>query len=165
MPAEPSTEADPDNPNSGFALSADEAVAVAETATAFAAALPADRNGAYLDLAEAAESGSLDSEYLAVLERVCVLALETGKARQLGSAETERLLTAVYRRTPGGKALTAETADVNKVLHHFVGRTLQSARISCRMPGRYQLDLVVDGIDVAISIEPEGLEVRSLQTG
>ncbi|MEO6887228.1 MAG: hypothetical protein ABI232_13220 [Jatrophihabitantaceae bacterium] len=151
--------------NEDFVLSPDEAVAVGETATAFASALPADRNAAYLDLAGAATSGSLGEEHVASLERVCVLALETGKARQLGSAETERLLTAVYRRTPGGRALTAETADVNKVLQHFAGRTLQSARISCRMPGRYQLDLTVDGIDVAISIEPEGLEVRSLQTG
>ena len=148
-----------------FALSDDEAVAVSETAAAFAAALPPDRQTPFRLLAHAAAGGELDDDQLPDLERVCVLALETGKARQLGKAETERLLVAVYRRTPGGKALATETADVNKVLAQFAGRTLSSARITCRMPGRYQLDLVVDGIDVAIAIEPEGLEVRSLQTG
>ena len=149
----------------GFVLSGDEAVAVSETAAAFAAALPPDRQAPFRQLAHAAAGGELDDDQLPDLERVCVLALETGKARQLGKAETERLLVAVYRRTPGGKALVAETADVNKMLAQFAGRTLSSARITCRMPGRYQLDLVVDGIDVAIAIEPEGLEVRSLQTG
>ena len=148
-----------------LALSEDEAVAVAETAAAFAAVLPPDRQASFRQLANAAADGELDEDQLPDLERVCVLALETGKARQLGRAETERLLVGVYRRTPGGKALSTETADVNKVLAQFAGRTLASARITCRMPGRYQLDLVVDGIDVAIAIEPEGLEVRSLQTG
>jgi hypothetical protein len=148
-----------------FSLSADEAVAVTETVTALLGVLPPGREGPYIALGEAAESGQLRIDQVPALERVCVLALETGKARQLGKAETERLLMAVYRRTPGGKALAAETADVNKLLAQLKGKTLQSARFTARMPGRYQLDLVVDGIDVAIAIEPEGLEVRSLQTG
>jgi hypothetical protein len=148
-----------------FALSADEAVAVTETVAAFVGVLPPGKDGPYRELAAAAETGELADEQLPALERVCALALESGKARQLGRAEAERLLSAVYRRTPGGQALTAETADVNKVLAQFAGRTLASARISARMPGRYQLDLVVDGLEVALAIEPEGLEVRHLQTG
>lgn len=148
-----------------FALSGDEAIAVAETAVAFAEAVPSERSGPYLMLAASAADSELSSEQLPVLEQVCVLALETGKARRIGSAETERLLMAVYRRTPGGKAIQSETGDVNKVLSQFVGRTLQSARLTCRMPGRYHLDLTVDGFDVTIAIAPEGLEVRSLQTG
>jgi len=148
-----------------FRLSDDEAVAIAEVATAFAQVLPPDRRGVYEELAGAAADGGIDPELVPELERVCALALETGRARQLGKAETERLVTAVHRRTPGGQALTTETADVNKVLAGLSGKTLQKARITCRMPGRYQLDVVVDGIDLAISIEPEGLDVRSLQTG
>lgn len=134
-------------------------------ASAYAAAVPAGREAPYLALAGAAEDGEIAAADLPTLERVCVLALETGKARQLGRAETERLLTAVYRRTPGGKALSAETSEVNKVLAQLAGRTLTSARLGLRTPGRYTLDLVVEGIDIQLSIEPEGLEVRSLQTG
>ncbi len=146
-------------------LSDEEAVAVAEVATAFAAVLPDERRGPYDELVRAATSGSVPPDRLPDLERVCVLALETGRARQLGRAETERLVTAVYRRTPGGRALATEASDINRVLAGLTGRTLQTARITARMPGRYQLDLVVDGVDVAIAIEPDGLEVRSLQTG
>jgi hypothetical protein len=148
-----------------LSLSEDEAVAVAETVAAFVAVLPEGKHGPYGALIEAAGTREIGEELLPALERVCALALETGKARQLGRAEAERLLTAVYRRTPGGHALSAETADVNRLLSQFAGRTLQSARITSRTPGRYQLDLVVDGIDIAIALEPEGLEVRSLQTG
>ena len=148
-----------------FELAEAEAVAIAEVVTAFAAVLPPERRGPYDDLAEAASTGSVAAQQLPELERVCVLALETGRARQLGKAETERLVNAVYRRTPGGRALTAEASDVNKVLANLAGKSLQTARITCRMPGRYLLDLVVDGIDVSIALEPEGLEVRSLQTG
>jgi hypothetical protein len=151
--------------DSAFGLSEDEAVAVAETAAAFAVAVPEGRDAPYRLLAATATAGEVPADQMATLEQICVLALETGKARQLGSAETERLLMAVYRRTPGGTAIQSETSDVNKVLSQFVGRTLQSARLTCRMPGRYHLDLTVDGFDVTIAIAPEGLEVRSLQTG
>lgn len=148
-----------------FALSADEAVAVTETVTAFVDVLPDARKGAYTELASAAPSGEVPDELVPALERVCALALETGKARSLGRAESERLLTAVYRRTPGGSALHGETAEVNRVLAQLAGRTLGSARVSMRMPGRYLLDLSVDGVSVQLSLEPEGIEVRTLQAG
>jgi hypothetical protein len=149
----------------GFALSTDEAVAVTETVAAFVDVLPERSRGSYEQLAADAAAGEIADELVPALERVCALALETGKARSLGRAEGERLLTAVYRRTPGGSALTAETAEVNRMLDELGGRTLESARLSMRMPGRYLLDLSVDGVALQIAIEPEGLEVRSLQAG
>ncbi len=146
-------------------LSEGEAVAVSEVTAAFASVLPDDRRGPYDALERAAAAGTVPADQVGELERVCVLALETGRARLLGKAETERLVSAVYRRTPGGRALTQEAGEINAVLAGLTGKTLQQAKIIAKMPGRYQLDLVVDGIDVAISLEPEGPEVRSLQTG
>jgi hypothetical protein len=148
-----------------FSLSEDEGLAVAETASAFADAVPAGRDAIYRELAAQAVGGSVDDALIPTLEKVCVLALETGKARQLGKAETERLLVAAYRRTPGGSALSRETSEVNKVLTQLTGRELESVRISNRMPGRYLVDIAVDGIAIQLSIEPEGLEVRSVNTG
>ncbi len=149
-----------------LSLSADEAVALAEVAVAYAAAVPPGRDGPYRDLAEAAAAGdAIDGTLLETLERVCVLALETGKARQLGRAETERLVNNVYRRTPGGRALQAEASDVNRVLAQLVGRPLTAARLTWKMPGRYHLDLGVSGFSLSLVIEPEGLQVQSLQTG
>lgn len=146
-------------------LSEAEAVAVTEVTAAFAAVLPEERRPPFVELGRAAADGTVPTDQVPDLERVCVLALETGRARVLGKAETERLLNAVYRRTPGGRALTEEAGEINAVLAGLTGKTLQQARIFCKMPGRYQLDLIVDGVDVAISLEPEGPEVRSLQTG
>jgi hypothetical protein len=146
-------------------LSADEATAVAEAAVAFAAAVPPGRDGPYRDLAVAADAGTVPPAQLATLERVCVLALETGKARQLGRAEAERLLNAVLRRTPRGKAMVSEVADVNRALAQLTGRQLEAAVLTWRMPGRYGLNLSVNGFDLMLAIEPDGLKVQHLQTG
>ena len=150
---------------SGFVLNEDEGLAVAEAATAFAAAVGGDRADVFRELAAQAVEGSIDLMLVPTLERVAALALETGKSRQIGKAEAERYLLAVFRRTPGGKALSGETAEVNKVLAHFAGKPLESIRVSARMPGRYLLDIEADGFAIQLSIEPEGLEVRTVQTG
>jgi hypothetical protein len=146
-------------------LSVDEAVAVAELAAAYADVVPPGRDAPYRALIEAADAGVVEGPDLPALERVCALGLETGKARQLGRAEAERLLIAVYRRTPGGKEQVAEASDVNKVLAQITGRELTSARLTWRMPGRYNLDLAVNGFALTLVIGPEGLQVQSLQTG
>jgi len=146
-------------------LSAEEAEAVLEATAAYAAVVPPDRREPYDGLARAAAERLVPPERLDMLERICVLSLETGKARQLGRAEAERLLNTVYRRTPGGRERTNQAADVNRVLSQLRGRALKSARITSRLPGRYQLSLVVEGFELSIALEPEGLEVSSLQTG
>lgn len=157
---------DDENPGvTDIELSDDEASAVSEAALAFGAALPSDRQGPYRALAAAADEGTVPADQVADLERVCVLALETGKARQLGRAEVEQLLAAVYRRTPGGRALQADAADVNRALAQLAGRELESVRLMWNMPGRYGLSLTVQGISLLLAIEPDGLRVRTLQAG
>jgi hypothetical protein len=148
-----------------FSLNEDEGLAVAEVATAFASAVGGDRAALYRELAAQAVEGSIDDELVSVLEKVSALALETGKSRQIGKAEAERHLVAVYRRTPGGAELSKEASDINKVLTHFAGATVESIRVSARMPGRYLLDITAEGFAVQLSLEPEGLEVRSVNTG
>lgn len=151
--------------DSDFEVSDDEAEAIAEAALAFAAALPASGQQPYRALAAAAADGAVPAEQFGDLERVCVLALETGKARSIGRAEAERLLNSVYRRTPGGQARLAEMADMNRALAQLAGRELRSVRLSWKMPGHYGLSLSVDGFDLTLSIEPDGLSVQTLQTG
>ena len=81
-----------------LSLSADEAVALAEVAVAYAAAVPPGRDGPYRDLAEAAAAGeAIDGTLLETLERVCVLALETGKAP---TARSRRDRAAGQQRVP-----------------------------------------------------------------
>jgi hypothetical protein len=148
-----------------FTLNEDEGLAVAEAATAFASAVGGDRADLFRELAAQAVEGAIEEQLVPVLEKVAALALETGKSRQIGKAEAERHLLAVYRRTPGGAELGKEASDINKVLAHFAGSTVESIRVSARMPGRYLLDITSEGFAVQLSLEPEGLEVRSVNTG
>lgn len=104
------------SPAAAVSLSADEAAAAATLAAAFAAVLPPGQGGPYRALATTARAGTVPAEQVETLEQVCALALETGKARQLGRAEYERVLAEVLRRTPRGRAMAEEAADVNRAL-------------------------------------------------
>lgn len=146
-------------------LTPDEAAAVADAAAAFAAALPAGKGEPYLALASAARSGTVPGERTGALERVCVLALETGKARQMGRAEAERLLSSVLGRTVRGRAMAQQVTDVNRALGQLAGRELESARLTWRMPGHYDLSLAVSGVAVTLAIGPDGIGIRSLNAG
>lgn len=146
-------------------LSEPEAAAVAQAAGAFADALPAERDRPYRDLVGSARAGAVPAGQLPILERVCGLALQTGKAREIGRAEAERLLMAVLRRTPSGRASSEECAAVNRALAEFAGRRLSGASITWRMPGRYYLNLSVEGLALVLSIEPDGVHVQSLHAG
>lgn len=152
-------------PAAVLSLSPDEATAVADAAGAFAAALPPGRDEPYRALVSAAQAGAVPAEQADVLERVCALALETGKARQIGRAESERLLSEVLRRTPGGRAMAEEIAEVNRALSQFAGRKLEAARLTSRLPGHYDLSLTVDGFALTMAIGPDGVRFRSLNVG
>lgn len=148
-----------------LALSAEEGTAVADSAMAFAAVLPAGQDRPYRLLASEAVAGSVPADQVELLERVCSLALETGKARQLGRAEAERLLTAVLHRTPRGQAMADEVSTVNSALGQLAGRPLKAARVAQRMPGHYDFSLSVSGFSLTLEIKPDGVSVRSLNAG
>jgi hypothetical protein len=148
-----------------LALSAEEGTAVADFAMAYAALLPAGKDGPYRQLAKEADAGSVPADQVELLERVCSLALETGKARHLGRAEAERLLSAVLSRTPRGRAMADEVSAVNRALRQLAGRPLDAARVAQRMPGHYELSLSVAGFSLTLEIKPDGISVRSLNAG
>lgn len=153
------------DPTPDVTLSEAEAQAVAEMATAYATAVPEGRSAPYTALARAALSGTVEGEDVATLERVVVLALETGKAQQLGLAETEQLVGAVYARTPLGKARAQEVKEVNEVLARLAGRELTGVKVGSRRPGRYTIDLSVQGFALTLVVDQHGVEVQRLQAG
>lgn len=153
-----------DDPGS-LGLSADERETVALIAEAYAEAVPPDRAAPYRALAGGARAGEIPADLLPVLERTCTLALQTGKARELGKAEAERVLLAVLRRTPGGRASAEALDEVNRALGSLGGRRLRSVRASMRLPGRYLLVLEMEGLNLTLGLGPEGLGVESLAAG
>lgn len=147
---------------SGLRLSPDERDPVALLARAFARVVP-DRAETYGELAEAALAGEVPGELVPALERVCELALETGRARELGRAEAERALAAVLRRTPRGAELARRVEELNRALSALDGRTLRSVRASQRLPSRYVLRLQAEGVSVSLALGPEGISVETLE--
>ncbi|MGH3278581.1 MAG: hypothetical protein ACRDNW_05520 [Trebonia sp.] len=146
-------------------LSKGEAAAVAAMATAFADVLPAGPAEPYRELAATAEGRAVPPEQVPMLERVCSLALETGKARQIGRAEFERLLTAVLRRTPHGRALTGQVEEVNRALGQLAGRQLDDARLNWGKPGHCELSISAGGVNLTVAITPDAVTVRTLSVG
>jgi len=134
-------------------------------AEAYATAVPDDRSAPYRALADAARRGEVPAPLIDVLERVCTLALQMGRARELGRAEAERALMAVLRRSPGGRALAEALEDVNRALASLAGRRLRSVRASMRLPGRYLLALEVEDLRLTLGLGPEGIGVESLGSG
>lgn len=150
--------------SAGLILTPEEADAVAAAASGYAAALPPDRAAPYHALAEAAADGAIPDDLVDAAERVTTVSLQTGRARREGRAE-ERLLAAVYRRTPAGQALTGRTREVNQALETLTGRQLRTARVGAPAPGSYTLTLEAEGVAVTLAIDTGGIEVRSLQAG
>jgi hypothetical protein len=146
----------------GLRLSPDERDPVALLSRAFAEALP-DGAEPYRRLAEAAAAGEVPDELVPVLERVCELALSTGRARDLGRAEAERALAAVLARTPRGAELARRVEEVNRALSALAGRRLRAVRVSQRLPGRCLLRLEAEGATITLGLHPEGVGVESLE--
>ena len=149
----------------GLTLTPEEADAVAGAAGAYAAVLPPGRAEEYHALAEAAADGLIPDDLIDAAERVAAVSLQTGRARREGQAGDERLLGAVYRRTPAGRELAARAGEVNKALETLTGRQLRSARVAAPAPGSYTVTLEAGGVEVTLAITTGGIEVRSLQTG
>ena len=151
--------------DAALALSPDEVTAITGAAAAFAAALPAGGGEPYPGRVTPAPTGARPAGQIGALGGGCTPALETGEARQLGRAESERPLPRGLRPTPRGRAMAEEVADVNRALGQLAGRQLDAARLTWRMPGHYDLSLTAGGFALTMTIGPEGVCVWSLHTG
>ncbi len=147
------------------ALAAEEREVVAALAAAYAGALPGAAGARARALAEAARRGSVPPELVGVLERVCTVALETGRARELGRAEAERILAAVHRRTPAGRRAARAVEELNRALAPLAGRRIRSVRAAAPAPGRSTISIEVEGIALTLAVGPDGVVVHSLAAG
>lgn len=149
----------------GLALDPEEADAVAKAAHGYAAALPPERAAPYQALAGAAADGWIPDDLVDAAERVTAVSVQTGRARQDGRAAAERLLAAVYRRTPAGQALASRVQEVNQALTALAGRRLRTARAAASAPGSYTLTLEADSATVTLTVDAAGIGIRSLHVG
>ena len=131
----------------------------------YASVLSGSRGAPYRDLAQAARGGAVSTELIGVLERVCTVGLETGKARELGRAEAERVLVAVFHRTPRGRALREGLEALNRSLAGLADRRLRSVRAGMPHPGRCTVALELEGLSLTLEVGPDGIRVGHLTAG
>ncbi|HEX7010866.1 MAG TPA: hypothetical protein VF184_12860 [Phycisphaeraceae bacterium] len=126
---------------------------------ALLAALPDQRRAPYQALAEAVSDGQVPAEHLATLQTVLELLLSSGRARHAHRAEGERILQALYRRTPRGKSADEELAQTNRALRVLAGQRLNSIQVSSPIPGRYTLTIEAEAIQLSLIVDPDGVRV------
>ncbi len=131
----------------------------------YVAALPEVRQEAYRPLLESVQAGRVPPESLAALGELLALSLMSGRARRRYTAEGERILTALFRRTPLGRSVSTQLAQVNKALQALQGRPLTSVRVSMRTLGHFTLNITAGGAAVTLTFRPQGVEVESLTVG
>lgn len=132
---------------------------------AYADALADGQASSYRILAATAAGGSVPGDLIPLLERVCALSLETGKARDLGRAEGERVLMAVFSRTPRGRSMLHAIEAVNRALGTLAGRRLRSVQASMPLPGRYVLSVQTDDVGLRVQVGTGGVTIESLTAG
>lgn len=130
-------------------------------------ALSGPRRERYEALAQviASDAASVPAELLPALESILELALQTGRARQLYRAEGERILTAVLRRTPRGRQLTAHLSEVNEALRVVAGETLDAVRVRMRTLGHFTVTIQSKAVTITLAVRPDGVQVESVAVG
>lgn len=126
-------------------------------------ALAAERRERYLALADAVADGSVPPDLVGHLQSLLELALQTARARKLYSAEGEKILTGLFKRTPAGRDLAAQLSDINGALRAVANHELRSARVGMRTLGHFTVTLTTDEAKVTLAVRPDGMNVESVE--
>lgn len=155
----------PDETAEPITLSEDEAELVAAEVDALLPALDGDRRAHFGELRAAVTEGVVPGELVGTLGSVVELALQTARARQLYKAEGEKLLTALLRRTPRGKELDQQIADVNTALGALAGQQLDRVQVRMRTLGHFTITIGTDATTLTLAVRPDAVAVDSVAVG
>lgn len=147
-----------------LALTADEQeLALAETTAVLDAAVGPDYREQLLALTQAIGAGVLAPKHAATLERILELALQAGRIRAVYGPPGEHVALSLFRRLPGGAALTASAHEVSSALGALEGRTLQGATLTAVGPGSYTLSLATDEARISVRLDRQGARLASVE--
>ncbi len=143
-----------------LSLESQEQSLLTEELAALSEALPPERRAPYQALAQAAAAGAIPPEQIKLLESVLELLLGSGRVRHAHRAEGERLLQALYKRTPRGQATEQELAQVNQGLAALAGHRISGIRASSRIPGHYTLMIDSETLHLELVADARGLRIE-----
>ncbi|HEY8488593.1 MAG TPA: hypothetical protein VIL38_05920 [Thermaerobacter sp.] len=117
----------------------------------------------YGRLAEAAAEGTVPDDLLPALGELLHLVLASGRIAARYGPREEQALGEVYRRTPPGRRLEEQLAQVNGACQGLEGLPLEALRLTAAGPGRYRLAVEAGGRRLVLDLGPGGAAVRSLE--
>jgi hypothetical protein len=135
---------------------------VAAEASSAARVLGRERGAEASRLAAAARHGEVPPELLDALADIVAASLKGGRARRLYRAEGEKVLNGVLAKTPAGRAMQNDLAEVNAALSTLAGRPLEGVQVAMRRPGSYTVNLQSEGFSLRLAISADGVTVDSL---
>ncbi|GIX48151.1 MAG: hypothetical protein KatS3mg131_2362 [Candidatus Tectimicrobiota bacterium] len=148
-----------------LALAAEEQDLVHSELQALLPGLSGPRRQAYEALAAGVARGQVPAAALPLLEQVVVLALRTGRARQVYRAEGERVLTGLLRRLPCGQALQRSLHEVNQALQTLRGQPLLGIQLGMRTLGHFTVTIETPAATLTLALQPQEVRVESLSVG
>jgi hypothetical protein len=107
-------------------------------------------------------AGEVARERLGDLERVLELTLETGRARRMQGADGEKVLLAIFARTPRGAAVKRTTEEANRALEAVLGQVVRALTFSPQGPGTYRLEIATDLCRLTLEIGRRGVTLDSV---
>jgi len=113
----------------------------------------------YVQLAEAATSGSVPEALVAPLETMLELVFESGRPTN------RALLQSIFGKTPRGKRQSAAAREVSRALQALRGQTITELRLSTAGPGLQTLVIETDGCRVSLELSRGGTRITSLEAG
>lgn len=127
--------------------------------------LTGERRERYQALADAVEGGAVPPDLQPQLESVLSITLQTARARQMYRAEGEKILTGLYRRTPGGRELHGHLGEINHALTSLIGHELTEAKVRMRTLGHFTVSLRTEAARITLAVRPEGVNIESVAVG
>ncbi len=119
----------------------------------------------YQLLADAVARMEIPSAMLPRVTAILEIALSGDRIRRTSGPGAHLALTALFQKTPRGKALAAEVSALNSALAQIKNQPLTEIAAAQRGPGIYTLTLATPACRMVIRFEPAGVRIESLDVG
>ena len=148
-----------------IALTAEQQDILRAEVAAILRAISGQRRETYEALAAAVNAGEVPVSLMVPLEELVALLLETRRARQIYTAEGERVLTELFQETNKGREMARQLAEVNRALASLSGRTISGVRIGMRTIGHFTVTLNAGAMSVTLAVQPRSVIVEGVAVG
>lgn len=119
----------------------------------------------YVALAEAISLLEVPAALIPRLTAIMEICLSGDRIRRMAGPGAHLALSALFQKTPRGKAMAAQVSSLNAALAQLKDQPLAEISAAQRGPGIYTLTLGTSACRIIIRFEADGVRVESLEVG